>query len=66
MTSPAACSSARYQGMQTVYDVEMGGQKLEALNSAPPRVTAPIGEIALTLPPEACGLSRRRRGGQMA
>ena len=43
----------RYQGMQTVYDVELGGQKLEALElGTAARHTS--GEIVLTLPPDTC------------
>ena len=44
----------RYQGMQTVYDVELGGQKLEALELGTAARHGADGEIALTLPPEAC------------
>ena len=43
----------RYQGMQTLYDVDMGGQRLEALElgtSARHR----DGDITLTLPPDTC------------
>jgi iron(III) transport system ATP-binding protein len=43
----------RYQGMQTVYDVELGGQRLEALELG---TTArhDNGELPLTLPPDQC------------
>ena len=44
----------RYQGMQTVYDVELGGQKLEALELGTAARHAQNGEIALTLPPDTC------------
>ena len=44
----------RYQGMQTVYDVEMGGQKLEALELGTAARHAADADIGLTLPPEAC------------
>ena len=44
----------RYQGMQTVYDVELGGQRLEALELGTSARHDPSGEIALTLPPEMC------------
>ncbi len=43
----------RYQGMQTVYDVELGGQRLEALELGTAARHAG-GEIALTLPPDMC------------
>ncbi len=43
----------RYQGMQTIYDVEFGGQKLEVLElGTAARHTD--GEVALTLPPDTC------------
>jgi iron(III) transport system ATP-binding protein len=44
----------RYQGMQTVYDVEMGGQKLEALELGTAARHEQDREIAITLPPETC------------
>jgi iron(III) transport system ATP-binding protein len=44
----------RYQGMQTVYDVEMGGHRLEALELGTAARHAADAHIALTLPPEAC------------
>ncbi|WP_295145520.1 ABC transporter ATP-binding protein [uncultured Reyranella sp.] len=43
----------RYQGMQTVYDVEFGGQKLEVLELGTAARHQP-GEVALTLPPDTC------------
>jgi iron(III) transport system ATP-binding protein len=43
----------RYQGMQTVYDVEFGGQKLEVLELGT-AARHSDGEIALTLPPDSC------------
>src|SRR5712692_7770084 len=43
----------RYQGMQTVYDVELGGQRLEALELGT-AARHDDGEIALTLPPDMC------------
>jgi iron(III) transport system ATP-binding protein len=44
----------RYQGMQTVYDVELGGQRLEALELGTAARHEPNHEVALTLPPETC------------
>ena len=44
----------RYQGMQTVYDVELGGQRLEALELGTAARHEPNREVALTLPPETC------------
>ncbi len=44
----------RYQGMQTVYDVDMGGQRLEVLELGTAARHLGDGEVALTLPPEAC------------
>jgi iron(III) transport system ATP-binding protein len=43
----------RYQGMQTVYDLELGGQRLEALELGT-AARHRDGEIALTLPPDMC------------
>ena len=43
----------RYQGMQTLYDLEVGGQRLEALELGT-AARHQDGEIALTLPPEVC------------
>ncbi len=43
----------RYQGMQTVYDVEFGGQKLEVLELGT-AARHQDGEVALTLPPNTC------------
>ncbi len=43
----------RYQGMQTVYDVEFGGQKLEVLELGTAARHQP-GEVAFTLPPDTC------------
>src|ERR1700704_1215101 len=43
----------RYQGMQTVYDVELGGQRLEALELGT-AARHDDGVIALTLPPDMC------------
>jgi iron(III) transport system ATP-binding protein len=43
----------RYQGMQTVYDVEFGGQKLEVLELGT-AARHNDGEVALTLPPDTC------------
>ena len=43
----------RYQGMQTLYDVELGGQRLEALELGT-AARHQEGEIALTLPPDTC------------
>jgi iron(III) transport system ATP-binding protein len=43
----------RYQGMQTVYDVELGGQRLEALELGT-AARHNDGEIPLTLPPDQC------------
>jgi iron(III) transport system ATP-binding protein len=44
----------RYQGMQTVYDLELGGQRLEALELGTAARYEQNGEIALTLPPDMC------------
>ena len=44
----------RYQGMQTVYDVELGGQRIEALEVGTAARHEQNGEIAITLPPETC------------
>jgi len=44
----------RYQGMQTVYDVEMGGQRLEVLEVGTATRHEQNGEVAITLPPETC------------
>jgi iron(III) transport system ATP-binding protein len=43
----------RYQGMQTVYDVEFGGQKVEVLELGT-AARHNDGEVALTLPPDTC------------
>ena len=43
----------RYQGMQTVYDVEFGGQKLEVLELGT-AARHQDGDVALTLPPDTC------------
>ena len=43
----------RYQGMQTVYDVELGGQRLEALELGT-AARHNDGELPLTLPPDQC------------
>ncbi len=44
----------RYQGMQTVYDVEMGGQRLEALELGTAARHDQDREIVMTLPPDTC------------
>jgi iron(III) transport system ATP-binding protein len=44
----------RYQGMQTVYDVDMGGQRLEVLEVGTAARHQQDGEVAITLPPETC------------
>ena len=44
----------RYQGMQTVYDVDMGGQRLEVLELGTAARHTSDGDIALTLPADAC------------
>jgi len=44
----------RYQGMQTVYDVEFGGQRLDALELGTAARHRTNGETALTLPPDQC------------
>ena len=44
----------RYQGMQTVYDLEVGGQRLEALELGTAARHTGDGEIPLTLPPDTC------------
>jgi iron(III) transport system ATP-binding protein len=43
----------RYQGMQTLYDVVLGDQRLEVLELGTAARHAE-GEIALTLPPDSC------------
>ena len=43
----------RYQGMQTLYDVELGGQRLEALELGT-AARHQDGEISVTLPPDTC------------
>ena len=43
----------RYQGMQTIYDVEFGGQKIEVLELGT-AARHNDGEVAITLPPETC------------
>lgn len=44
----------RYQGMQTVYDVEFAGHRLEVLELGTAARHDTDGEIALTLPPDQC------------
>ena len=44
----------RYQGMQTVYDIELGGQRLEALELGTAARYEQNGEVPLTLPPDTC------------
>src|SRR5215471_9090793 len=44
----------RYQGMQTVYDVELGGQRLEALELGTAARHGADREVAITLPPDLC------------
>ena len=44
----------RYQGMQTVYDLEVGGQRMEALELGTAARHSGDGEISLTLPPDTC------------
>jgi iron(III) transport system ATP-binding protein len=44
----------RYQGMQTVYDVELGGQRLEALELGTAARHEQDREVAITLPPDTC------------
>jgi iron(III) transport system ATP-binding protein len=44
----------RYQGMQTVYDVDMGGQRIEVLEVGTAARHEQNGEVAITLPPETC------------
>ncbi len=51
----------RYQGMQTLYDLEVGGQRLEALELGT-AARHSDGEIALTLPPETCWAYRDEGG----
>lgn len=43
----------RYQGMQTIYDVEFGGHKVEVLELGT-AARHNDGEVALTLPPDTC------------
>src|SRR6478672_6251290 len=52
----------RYQGMQTVYDLELGGQRLEALELGTAARYEQNGEIALTLPPDMCWAYRDEGG----
>jgi iron(III) transport system ATP-binding protein len=40
--------------MQTVYDVEMGGHRLEALELGTAARHQQDGEVAITLPPDTC------------
>jgi iron(III) transport system ATP-binding protein len=44
----------RYQGMQTVYDIELGGQRLEALELGTAARHEQNRELPLTLPPDTC------------
>jgi len=44
----------RYQGMQTVYDVDLGGQRLEALELGTAARHEQNHEVAITLPPDTC------------
>jgi iron(III) transport system ATP-binding protein len=44
----------RYQGTQTVYDLDVGGHRLEALELGTAARHDANAEIALTLPPEMC------------
>jgi iron(III) transport system ATP-binding protein len=44
----------RYQGMQTVYDVDLGGQRLEALELGTAARHEQNREVAITLPPDTC------------
>ncbi len=50
---PARVIDRRYQGVQTLYDVELGGQRLEALELGT-AARHQDGEITLTLPPDTC------------
>ncbi len=52
----------RYQGMQTVYDLELGGQRLEALEVGTAIRPDRTGEIPLTLPPDSCWAYRDEGG----
>jgi iron(III) transport system ATP-binding protein len=54
----------RYQGMQTLYDVELGGQRLEALELGT-AARHQDGEIALTLPPDMCWAYRDEGAGSL-
>jgi iron(III) transport system ATP-binding protein len=55
----------RYQGMQTVYDVEMGGQRLEALELGTAARHGADSEIAITLPPDTCWAYRDEGAASM-
>ena len=55
----------RYQGMQTVYDVELSGQRLEALELGTAARHGSDGEIALTLPPDMCWAYRDEGAGSL-
>jgi iron(III) transport system ATP-binding protein len=50
--------------MQTVYDVELGGQRLEALELGT-AARHDDGEIALTLPPDMCWAYRDEGAGSV-
>jgi iron(III) transport system ATP-binding protein len=55
----------RYQGMQTVYDVEVGGQRLEALELGTAARHGADREIAITLPPDMCWAYRDEGGSSV-
>src|SRR5215468_7919893 len=55
----------RYQGMQTVYDVELGGQRLEALELGTAARHGADREIAVTLPPDLCWAYRDDGAGSL-
>jgi iron(III) transport system ATP-binding protein len=44
----------RYQGMQTIYDLDLGGQKLEALELGTSARHQQASDLVLTLPPDTC------------
>ena len=44
----------RYQGMQTVYDLELGGQRLEAVELGTAARHEQNREVPITLPPDQC------------
>ena len=54
MPSPHASTDRRYQGTQTVYDIDLFGHKLEALELGTAARHAVGVETPISLPKEAC------------